>query len=500
VIGRIRHDSVSFVITGLALLPLAVLVNIALQTEQVVYAGHYDIFLNTFLVAIFTAFISVCIGVPIAIIITFMEIPLRKLWLVILLTPLAIPSYIGAFALYAAFGNGGELDAFLPFTPPSITGLAGTVLVLSLYTYPFVVLTTRASLLRIDQNQLHASRTLGLGLVASLWKIVIPRIRNGIAGGALLAGLYAISDFGTPAILGVNTYTRAIYVEYNAFGLSQAAGLSLQLILLVGILLLFEAQAKVPRTPPGKMILIKPTSMQKIGFFSLTLPVILLSIILPIFIFSLWLMREGNSDFEFLNVVNAVSVSLVAASISVLLAIPMAFSALSGKAGKFMERITYLGFGIPGIVMGTALVYVGLQLPVFYQTFTLLIFAYVLRFIPLGITSVRNSLESMDNSLASAARTLGADPAEIFRRVTLPQVSKGITAGAALVFLETMRELPATLLLGPTGFDTLATYLWRVYEAGYFGRAAIPGLLLIFTSIIVLLIMLYTEDIAADSN
>ena len=150
--------------------------------------------------------------------------------------------------------------------------------------------------------------------------------------------------------------------------------------------------------------------------------------------------------------------------------------------------------------MGTALVYVGLKLPVLYQTFTLLIFAYVLRFIPLGITSLRNSLESMDNSLASAARTLGAGPAEIFRRVTLPQVSKGITAGGALVFLETMRELPATLLLGPTGFDTIATYLWRVYEAGYFGRAAIPGLLLIFTSIIVLLIMLYTEDIAEGSN
>ena len=195
-IAWIRHDFVSFLVTALALLPLAVLVNIALEAEQVFYAGHYDIFLNTFLVAIFTAFISVCVGVPIAIVLTLIEIPLRKFWLVLLLTPLAIPSYIGAFALYAAFGSGGELDAFLPFTPPSITGLAGTVLVLSLYTYPFVVLTTRASLLRIDQNQLHASRTLGLGLVLSLWKIVIPRIKNGIAGGALLAGLYAISDLG----------------------------------------------------------------------------------------------------------------------------------------------------------------------------------------------------------------------------------------------------------------------------------------------------------------
>ena len=109
-----RHDSVSLVITALAILPLAVLVNIALEAEQIVYTGHYTIFLNTFLVAIFTAFISVCIGVPIALVMTFIEIPFRKLWLVILLTPLAIPSYIGAFALYAAFGTGGELDSYLP--------------------------------------------------------------------------------------------------------------------------------------------------------------------------------------------------------------------------------------------------------------------------------------------------------------------------------------------------------------------------------------------------
>ncbi len=150
--------------------------------------------------------------------------------------------------------------------------------------------------------------------------------------------------------------------------------------------------------------------------------------------------------------------------------------------------------------MGTALVYVGLQLPLVYQTLVLLIFAYVLRFLPLGVSSVRNSLEGFDDSLTNAARSLGANSSEAFKRITLPLLFKSIIAGAALVFLETMRELPATLLLGPTGFETLATYLWRVYEAGYFGRAAIPGLLIILASIITLLVMMSAEGLSEDSD
>ena len=158
-----------------------------------------------------------------------------------------------------------------------------------------------------------------------------------------------------------------------------------------------------------------------------------------------------------------------------------------------MERITDLGFGIPGIVMGTALVYVGLQLPFLYQTLGLLVIAYVLRFLPLAVGSIRSTAESLDGSLVKAARVLGASPREAFQRITLPLTMRGIVAGAALVFLEAMRELPATLMLGPTGFETLATYVWRVYEAGYFGRAAIPGLLLIVLSALGLGLMLSGE-------
>lgn len=119
--------------------------------------------------------------------------------------------------------------------------------------------------------------------------------------------------------------------------------------------------------------------------------------------------------------------------------------------------------------------------------------AYVLRYLPLAVGSVRTTAERLDPSLVKAARVLGASPKEAFRRVTLPLTYRGMVAGAALVFLEVMRELPATLMLRPNEFETLATYMWNVYEAGYFGTAAIPGLMLVLLSGLGLMIMLTGE-------
>ena len=225
-----------------------------------------------------------------------------------------------------------------------------------------------------------------------------------------------------------------------------------------------------------------------------TMPIVLLAIVLPLAIFTLWLIREGTGGFELSYAWNSAHASFIAAVVAVLLAIPVAHAAIAGKAGRVMERITYFGFGVPGIVMGTALVYVGLKyLPALYQTLSLLVMAYVLRFIPLAVGSVRSTAENIDSGLVKAARVLGASPREAFMRITLPLTLRGMIAGAALVFLEAMRELPATLMLGPTGFETLATYMWRVYEAGYFGRAAVPGLLLVLLSGVGLILMLSGE-------
>lgn len=477
----------------LALVPVYILITLASDATAVFDSHNLKILGNTLSLMVLTVLGSILIGVPLAFISAYVQLPFKKLWLVLFAAPLAIPSYIGAFTLYAAFGPGGEINQLLGFETPPMYGLTGAAIVMTLYTFPFVMLTTRSSLLSLDASMVNAARTLGMSMPMSVFKVILPRVINGIAAGSLLVALYTLSDFGTPAMMRLDTFTRVIYVEYNAFGLSRAAMLSLQLMVIVGFLLFIESQIKTASERHGRPLMLFPTNGQKLAMLVTFLPILLLAICLPLAIFTLWLARDGVADFDFSIAWNSAYASGIAAIVAVVVAVPVAHAALSGKVGRIMERVTYFGFGIPGIVMGTALVYGGLQLPLLYQTLALLVIAYVLRFLPLAVGSVRTSTEHLDSSLIKSARVLGASPREAFMRITLPLTLRGIIAGAALVFLESMRELEATLLLGPTGFETLSTYLWRVYEAGYFGRAAIPGLLLVVISACGLAIMLSGE-------
>lgn len=484
----------ALLIALMALLPVGVLFSLAQDSAQLFDTHNLRVLGNTISLVVLTIIGSVLIGVPLAFLTAYVHMPFKRFWLILLAAPLALPSYIGAFAMYFSFGTGGEIENVLGISTPPISGLWGSALVMSLYTYPFVMMTTRSSLLSLDASLVNAARTLGLSLGASLWRVVLPRVVNSVAAGALLAALYALSDFGTPAIMGFDTFTRVIFVEYNAFGLSQAAMLSLQLMVIVGLILFIESRIGGAQERPGKHLSLFPVPWQRNLMLLATMPVVFMAIVLPLAIFTLWLVREGTGGFELSYAWNSAHASFIAAIVAVLLAIPVAHAAIAGKAGRFMERITYFGFGVPGIVMGTALVYVGLTyLPALYQTLSLLVMAYVLRFIPLAVGSVRSTAENIDSGLVKAARVLGASPREAFIRVTLPLTLRGMIAGAALVFLEAMRELPATLMLGPTGFETLATYMWRVYEAGYFGRAAVPGLLLVLLSGVGLVLMLSGE-------
>ncbi len=473
--------------------PVYILITLASDTSTLFDSHNLKILGNTLSLMGLTVLGSILIGVPLAFISAYVHLPFKKIWLVIFAAPLAIPSYIGAFTLYAAFGPGGEINNLLGFETPPMYGLSGAAIVMTLYTFPFVMMTTRSSLLSLDASMVNAARTLGMSMTQSVFKVILPRVVNGIAAGSLLVALYTLSDFGTPAMMRLDTFTRVIYVEYNAFALGRAAMLSLQLMVIVGFLLLIESQIKTASERHGRPLVLFPTQWQITAMVAAFGPILLLAIGLPLAIFFVWLARDGYSNFDFSIAWNSAYASAIAAIVAVIVAIPVAHAALSGKAGRIMERVTYLGFGIPGIVMGTALVYGGLQLPFLYQTLALLIIAYMLRFLPLAVGSIRTSTEHLDQSLIKSARVLGASPREAFTRITLPLTMRGIIAGAALVFLESMRELEATLLLGPTGFETLSTYLWRVYEAGYFGRAAIPGLLLVVISACGLAIMMSGE-------
>ncbi len=493
-----KRPPLSYIASGavaLAVLaPIGVLAVLARGAELELGGQTGAIIANSVGLTVLTVAGAVLIGVPMALVTAHSNLAGRRVWLALLAAPLAIPSYIGAFAYFAAFGPGGEVETLSGIETGPVRGLWGAALVMTLYTYPFVLLTTRASLAHLDGRMVDAARSLGLTLPAALWRVVLPRVRNGIAAGALLVALYTLSDFATPAILRLDTFTRIIYVEYNAFGLDRAALLSLQLLLLVAVVLILESRVGVEREVPSRPLSLALPAPVRALVMAAMITVLLAALVLPGTVFGAWLWRDGAGSFDPVLVWNSTYPAALAAVVAVLVALPVAFAASAGRAGRWLERIATLGFGIPGIVMGTALVYVGLRLGFLYQTLALLVAGYVLRFLPLAVGAIRTSVARLDGNLIGAARSLGAGRLETFQRVQLPLILPGVIAGGALVFLEAMRELPATLLLRPTGLETLTTELWEVYEAGYFGHAAMPGLLLIGVSTLALVMMLSGSD------
>jgi iron(III) transport system permease protein len=193
---------------------------------------------------------------------------------------------------------------------------------------------------------------------------------------------------------------------------------------------------------------------------------------------------------------NSVYVSALAAGVAALAAVPVAILAVRhpGRMAGFIERLSYLGYALPGIVLALALVFFGANFaPGLYNTLALLVFAYAVHFLPQAVGATRSALLQVRPSVEEAARGLGRGPAGVVTTVTVPLASSGILAGAALVFMTTMKELPATLLLSPLGFDTLATSIWTATSEAFFARAAAPALLLIAVSALPMYLLVVRE-------
>ncbi|MFB6122496.1 MAG: ABC transporter permease [Haloferacaceae archaeon] len=440
---------------------------------------------------------SVALGVPLAVLTTRTDLPFRRFWTVAVSLPLVVPSYIGAFAFVSAFGPHGLLADALSVRLPTIYGFPGAALVLTLFIYPYVFISTRAALLTFDASLVEAARTLNHGRWAAFRRVTLPRIVPGIAAGVLLVALYTLSDFGTPAIMHFDTFTRMIYVEFNTFARDMAALLSLQLLVVTAVILAIQsrigsedAQAYASSNRGAADAIQITLGRWRWPAVILPAAVTLLTIVVPIGVLLVWLVRAnpgygGGFAFHWSYGANSLFVSGLAAVLATAAAVPIAYLSTSreGRLSSLIERSTFVGYAMPGIVLGLALVYFGASYaPWLYQTIPLLLFAYLVRFMPQAVGTVRSSLLQIDPRLVEASRTLGRGNLATFRHVTLPLVLPGIAAGGALVFLTTMKELPATLMLHPTGFKTIVTYIWQVQGSGNYGSAAVPALLLVAIS------------------
>jgi len=451
---------------------------------------------------------SLLVGVPLAILTVQTDLPFRRFWTVVAALPLVIPSYIGAFAFVSAFGPRGVLQGVLaPLGVeriPAIVGLLGTAVVLTLFTYPYVYITTRAALLSFDGTVIEAARTLNHSRWEAFWRVTLPQIKPGIAAGALLVALYTLSDFGTPQIMRYDVFTRMIFVEYSNFNRGFAALLSVLLLVLTLGILVWEARINASRE--GAHVATTGHRAGRVPLGKWTVPALLfcagvafLGLVVPVGVLVMWLFRPspgyaaGGFAFRLVYAWNSVFVAAAAAVVAVLVALPIAYLSARGDSwlSSVPERATYVGYAMPGVVLGLSLVFLGLKYASgIYRTLVLLVFAYVVRFVPQAVGTLESSILQVDPKHVEAARSMGDAPLRSFRRVVLPQVTPSVFAGGALVFLTTMKELPATLLLRPAGFETFVTYIWQVQEQGYYGQAAVPALVLVGVSALSMVVIL----------
>ena len=445
------------------------------------------------LAAIVTAAATV-LGVAMAWVLERTDVPGRN-WLgVLAAVPLVVPTYVLAVAFKDAFGPSPLLVEL-----PGAVGLRGAWLALALATYPYVLLIVRASLATVDPALEEAARSLGDSERRVFARVVAPMLRPAVGAGGLLVFLYTLSDFGAVAILRYETLTVAIFSEYrSSFDRSRPAVLGVLLIALTLLALAAERRVR-GRTPAARAVAgTRPAHRRALGRWRwpvagavAAVPVLGAGVPIGVLLYRASL---GSGSGERTSILwkalsTSGALSLTAAAVAVLLAIPVGVLVVRfrSKASTAIEGAAMAGYALPGLVVALALVFFAARyVPVVYQTPTLVVIAYVIRFYPEALGAARASIANVDPALEEVARTLGDTPGRALRRVTVPLVRGGLGAGGGLVFLTAMKELPATLLLRPAGVDTLATRVWTGAAEGFYRQAAPAALLLVLVSALAL--------------
>ena len=469
--------SAAVVATAAATLPLVYLVVRATERgwpgvkATLVRPHTVDLTVRSLELAAIVTALTVVIGVSLAWLVTRTDLPLRRGVQVAAGLPLALPSFVAAWS-------------WIGFRP-ELAGRSGAVIVLTTISYPYVYLPTMAALRRCDPALEDTARSLGHSRWSVLWRVTLPQIRPATVGGALLVGLYVLSDFGAVATMRYPVLTHAIYMSYRAsFDRTPAAVLGCVLAALTLVIVFVEHRTRrhqlVARVGAGAA---RNQSVIRLGRWrwpALALPVSVVGVSLGVPALGMyrWFSRGSSraDTSELLRaMVNTLQVSALAALAVVALVTPVAVLSVRhpGRLARAAERAAYAGHALPGVVVGLSLVFFGIRaVPSLYQRIPLLVLAYVVLFMSLGLGAIQAAVAQVPPALEDVARTLGRGPLAAWTSVTLRLSAPGIGAAATLVFLTAMKELPAALFLRPTGFDTLSTRLWSHVSSLSYAAAA----------------------------
>ncbi len=416
---------------------------------------------------------SVVAGTGFAWLVSRTDLPGRRAVRVALGLPLALPSYV------AAFGWIGWR--------PDLAGGTGAAVVLTTISYPYVYLPVLAALRRCDPVLEDVARSLGHRPGSVFWRVTLPQVRLAAVGGGLLVGLYVLSDFGAVATMRHEVLTTVIFSSYRgSFDRTPAAVLGCVLALLAIVVVTAEGRTRrrlgpTAKVGSGAVRAQRVVALRWARWPTLAVPAAWLGIALGVPAWGLqqWFAQgtsrpDGGRFVE--ATANTLQVGAVGAAAVVVVAFPLAIMSVRhpGRLARLATSAAYAGHALPGVVVGLSLVFFGIRYATpIYQRLPLLVLAYVVLFLSLALGAISSSVAQIPPALDDVSRSLGRTAWGTWRAVTARLAAPGVGAAATLVFLTVMKELPATLFLRPTGYDTLATQLWG-HTSSFSKAAAAP--------------------------
>ena len=473
---------------GLVLIPFIYLLfragekSIPEAVDLLLRAKTLEVLATTTALLALVVIINVLLGTLIATGLHFVRIPYSRALIIPTVLPLAIPSYVFTYTWMALI--------------PALSGIWAAAFILVLTTLPYMILAVLISLRQLDSGLIEVARSLGLTKPAIFFRVVLPQIRSSISAGALLSGLYVMSDYGAVSLLRVDTLTVTIANMFKS-SYDRGAAAVISLLLVLASLIFVSADQLIKGRSisdnASKRSSVKNTRLSspslRVATLTLTLTYALLSVLIP---FSVLISRFiGNPnpiDYQRLlaAATSTILVSAIGAVMALAIAIPLAILTAQGpgRFAQFSERVILVGHALPGVVIGLALVSLGVHLGALYQSIFLLAFAYALLFLAKAVAATTQALQLVPPVLREVAATLGKNRTSVTASVVFPIALPSIGLGALLVFLTAMKELPATIMLRPTGMDTLATQIWSYASISRFNDAAPYALLLVLIAAI----------------
>jgi iron(III) transport system permease protein len=435
---------------------------------------------NTVRLGVVVTLLCAVIGTGAAWLVERTNLPGRQAWAVLIVVPLAIPDFVISFG-WASLST-------------AVSGFRGAVLVMTLALYPLVYLPVAASLRNADPAQEEVARSLGAGRLKTFWRVTIGQARVAILGGCVLVIMTMLAEYGAFEILGYQTFTTEIFTEFSvSFNLPTACALSLVLVAL-GLVILgadggIRRRGRVSRASRTAQ---RATPRARLGRWTgpaLTLlaALVLLALGVPVGSASYWWASGTSEPFTGTSLLSAAGYSAAygagAAAVATAGALPVAILAVrhGGRLARLIERSTYLVLALPGLVIALSLTYFSERYGdgIGYQSAPMLVLGYAILFFPLALVAIRASVAQAPAGLEDIARSLGQRRLAVFWRVTRPLVTPGVAAAFCLVFLSATTELTATLILIPTGVQTLATQFWSFQQNLAYGQAAPFALVMI---------------------